>query len=317
MSNSLFYKFCYFLYAKTRVGRFYHHRQLRKARRKFNNQGHSVCPAHVFNGLKVQPIAMSLDNYGYLVCDCHTGISVLIDPADTETVQRTLEEENVVPTAILTTHKHWDHAGGNEKLKAIYPDLRIYGNSQDDIPAVTDTIMEGDVLTFGQLIFNVHLTPGHTVGHLIYELDCTAFGAPRSVFSGDHLFVGGIGRIFEGTASVMLKSLDSTMQLPDSSLIWPGHEYTQENLEFAVHLEPDNDAVQNKLKWVQEQRKEKHTTIPSTIGEEKTFNPFLRTDQPSIIQAVGLDKEKDSTADRDALRAKVLAEVRTRKDHFR
>ncbi|KAL5007657.1 hypothetical protein ScPMuIL_016463 [Solemya velum] len=115
----------------------------------------------------------------------------------------------------------------------------------------------------------------------------------------------------------MLKSLDSMIDLPGDSLIWPGHEYANDNLEFSMHLEPENQTTKKKLDWVKEQRNKKMCTCPSTINEEKSYNPFLRTAEESILKALGHVHMKDFERPSDAVRAKALLEIRERKDQFK
>ncbi|XP_064614655.1 LOW QUALITY PROTEIN: probable hydrolase PNKD [Liolophura sinensis] len=306
----------YYFYSKTRVGYYMHRRDLAKARRKFED-GHSKTEPTKFNGLQILPIAILEDNYSYLVMDTINKTAVCVDPADAQAVQAAIEAHSVTPVAILTTHKHWDHSGGNSDLKHVYPEMRVYGGAMDNIPAVTHPVADGDVLQFGAMKFEVNFTPGHTVGHVIFRLDGSPFGAPDSLFSGDHLFLCGCGRMFEGAPGVMLRSLDHLTELKDDTLVWPGHEYAMDNLEFAIDLEQNNQAAQQKLAWVREQRKDRACTSPSTIEEEKQYNPFLRTNTDTILQSLGLELSKDGETSKDAVRAQALAEIRQRKDHFK
>ncbi|KQK84428.1 ydrolase PNKD [Amazona aestiva] len=158
-------------------------------------------------------------------------------------------------------------------------------------------------------------TPGHTVGHMVYVLDGEPFGGPPCLFSGDLLFLSGCGRLFEGSAETMLASLDLAMGLGKDTLLWPGHEYALECLTFASLLELDNPALDQKCQWVMQQRQEKRITCPSTLGEEQTYNPFLRTHQPELHAALGLRQGVGEHP--NAFRARVLKEVRRRKDLYK
>lgn len=312
-AGSPLFKIGYFLYTRTFIGNYYFRQELAKARRKNNNQPHSVTQPTSINGLQILPIAFSMDNYSYLVTDEQSSVSVLIDPADHEAVQVVLDREKVSPAAILTTHKHWDHSGGNKHWKRKYRNIPIYGGATDHVPSATHGVHEGDRLQFGHLSFTVRLTPGHTSGHVVYVLDGASFGAPTSLFSGDHLFLGGIGRLFEGSASTMLSSLDNVCQLPEDTLIWPGHEYAVDNLEFAEHVDPENEAIKVKRTFVNNLRKNKQSTCPSTLGEEKQYNPYLRTSDPKLQTSLKVDPDTP----RDQLRQAVLAKCRAAKDQFK
>jgi len=243
-AGSPLFKIGYFLYTRTSVGYYYYRREVAKAARKYNNESHSITEPTLLNGLRILPIAMSMDNFCYLVTDTKSQVSILIDPADPDSVQPVLDKENITPTAILTTHKHWDHSGGNKEWRRRYRSLRVYGGANDHVPSCTNPVADKETISIGNLSFEVNYTPGHTSGHVVYLLSGTPFGSPHSLFTGDHLFLGGIGRMFEGNSRTMLESLDKVGALPDDTLIWPGHEYAVDNLEFAEHVDPDNENVQ-------------------------------------------------------------------------
>uniref|UniRef100_A0A8C4R0Y2 PNKD metallo-beta-lactamase domain containing n=1 Tax=Eptatretus burgeri TaxID=7764 RepID=A0A8C4R0Y2_EPTBU len=311
MDKPLF-RLAYILYSNTKLGLCYHKRQVKNARRQFQN-GHSAIKPLIFNGLKIFPIPMLVDNYSYLVVATETGSGVVIDPSDPQAVQACIEREGVYLDGILTTHKHWDHSGGNITLKSLYK-CRVYGTSMDNIPGLTSPVHDGEELTFGQLRFRVALTPGHTQGHATYILDGKSFGVSDCLFSGDLLFLAGCGQIFEGTADAMLASLDYMSGLADDTLLLPGHEYALENLMFAADLEPKNEAVLLKLDWVNEQRGSRLCTSPSAIGEERTYNPFLRTGSEALHTALGLQWK--ATDPWEKFRAQILQELRQRKNAF-
>ncbi|KAI0209266.1 putative hydrolase PNKD [Lamellibrachia satsuma] len=260
--NPLF-RIGYYFYTKTHIGYWSFMRIIKKAHVKFDKGGHSTAPPTVWNGLRIVPIPIAFDNYGYLVVDERTNTSVLIDPSDPLVVQEFLERENTTPVAILATHRHWDHTAGNYELKKLYPGLQVYGGHISPIQGITDIVHDGDHLTFGSLSFCVFHTPGHTMEHVVYILDGAPFGMSPSIFSGDHLFLAGIGRLFEGTAKTMMESLERLCALPDDTLLWPGqqtiwqppccvfltvtnnacHEYALDNIGYAFYLEPENEAV--------------------------------------------------------------------------
>ncbi|KAE8581316.1 hypothetical protein XENTR_v10024744 [Xenopus tropicalis] len=216
-----FFRIAYSLYTKTRLGYLFYKRQLKKARERYPH-GHSSAQAFVFSGVKVVPIPVLSDNYSYLIIDTASSLAAVVDPSDPLTVQAYLEREGVTLEAILCTHKHWDHSGGNKALKRLYKSCRVYGSSYDDIPELTHALSDREQLSVGRLQFQAYFTPGHTVGHMIYVLDGKSGDGPDCLFSGDLLFLAGCGRMFEGSAETMLASLDTAASLNDSTLLWPG-----------------------------------------------------------------------------------------------
>ncbi|MBN3300956.1 PNKD hydrolase, partial [Amia calva] len=309
------YLYCrYTLYTRTKLGYMFYKRQVRKARERFPT-GHSSVQAVDFNGVKIVPIPVLSDNYSYLIIDKTSKAAVVVDPADPQTVQACLEEEGVTLEAILCTHKHWDHSGGNKGLKRLHSSCRVYGNAMDNIPGLTNPLSDKGSIDVGRMHFTAFFTPGHTVGHMIYLLDGKSIDGPSSLFSGDLVFLSGCGRMFEGNAATMLSSLDIVASLSDDTLLWPGHEYAEDNLMFAAEIEPNSAARENKLQWVLRQREQKLCTCPSTIREEKEYNPFLRSHAPELHRALGLQQELEE--DWAHFRARVLEEVRRRKDVFK
>ncbi|KAM9803219.1 putative hydrolase PNKD [Syngnathus typhle] len=305
------FRIAYTLYTKTLLGYMFYKRQMRKARERYPT-GHSTVLPMQFTGMKIIPISVLSDNYSYLIIDTTSSVAAVVDPADPQTVQAVLEEEGVTLEAILCTHKHWDHSGGNKLLKKRHSACRVYGNAADNIPGLTHPLSHKDSVTVGCLHFKALFTPGHTVGHMIYLLDGQVPGAPKSIFSGDLVFLSGCGRMFEGSATTMLSSLNTVGSLSDDTLLWPGHEYATDNLLFATEVEPRNAAMENKYQWVLQQRGLKRCTCPSTIGEEKAYNPFLRTHCTDLHLALGVQQMENE--DWTEFRARILEELRRRKD---
>ncbi|KAG7466944.1 hypothetical protein MATL_G00147780 [Megalops atlanticus] len=308
------FRIAYTLYTKTKLGYIYYLRQVRKARARFPS-GHSKAQPMEMNGIKIIPIPVLSDNYSYLVIDKASNLAVVVDPGDQQTIQACLQEERVTLEAVLCTHKHWDHSGGNKGLKRLHSSCRVYGNAMDNIPGLTHPLSDRDSIDVGRLHFKAFFTPGHTVGHVTYLLDMQAVGGPCSLFSGDLVFLSGCGRMFEGSASTMLSSLDMVGSLSDETLLWPGHEYAEESLMFAAVVEPNNAARENKFQWVLQQRSQNLCTSPSSIREEKEYNPFLRSHSSELHQALGLQQELDE--DWTHFRARVLEELRRRKDVYK
>ncbi len=228
--------------------------------------------------MQVIPIAQLTDNYAYLVVDEPTGKAAVVDCAEAEPVLRTVREADVELVAILPTHHHWDHIGGNEDLLRRRP-LEVYGYEGQGhrIPGCTREVKDGDTIHVGGLGARIVFIPAHTAGHVAYH-----FEPERAVFTGDTLFAGGCGRLFEGDAAMMIRSLSKLMTLPDDTRVYFGHEYTEKNLRFALTLEPGNRALQQKHAWAVEQMRNNRSTVPTTISSEKETNPFLRWNSPEL-----------------------------------
>ncbi|KAJ3591954.1 hypothetical protein NHX12_007084 [Muraenolepis orangiensis] len=288
-SEKPLFRIAYTLYTKTRLGYLFYKRQIKKAREQYPT-GHTTGQPMVMNGIKIVPVPVLSDNYSYLVIDTSSGEAVAVDPADPQAVQAAILEEQATLKAILCTHKHWDHSGGNNALKKIHS-CRVYGNAADNIPGLTHPLSHKDTLTVGRMHFKALLTPGHTVGHMVYLLEGRPNGTPPSLFSGDLVFLSGSGRMFEGSPTTMLSSLDTVGGLSDDTLLWPAKQRCQG-----------------------EQRGLKLCTCPSTIGDEKAYNPFLRLHSPELQRALGLQQLQDE--DYTEFRARVLVELRKHKDLY-
>lgn len=231
---------------------------------------------------------------------------IIVDPGDATPVFKAITQENLRPVAILCTHHHWDHVNGIDAITRRF-DIPVYGPADEDIPTVTHPVSDGDNIFEPQtgLRFEVISIPGHTSGHIAYY-------GNNMLFCGDTLFSGGCGRLFEGTAEQMLTSLTRLASLPADTAVYCGHEYTAANLRFAILLEPENDAVRDHMKHVDELRSRHLPTLPSTLALEKNINPFLRT----ATMQIKLAAEKHCTTQLKN-EVEVFAEVRRWKDHFR
>lgn len=229
--------------------------------------------------MKIITIPVLSDNYAYLVIDEATNEAGVVDPSEAGPVADAVKREGVNFTTIINTHHHWDHVGGNKELVQEYPDLRVYGHKRDETrtPCISHMVDEGDTVSIGNLEGRFLFIPCHTSGHVAVH-----FVAEKVAFTGDTLFVAGCGRLFEGTAADMHNNMLKLSALPEDTRIYPGHEYTISNLEFALTLEPNNAAIQAKLHWAQEARAKNQPTIPSTVAEEKTINPFIRVDSQEL-----------------------------------
>jgi hydroxyacylglutathione hydrolase len=218
------------------------------------------------------------DNYLWLI---HNGSdAIVIDPGDATVILQALEQHGLRLTAILLTHHHSDHIGGVAELLTHYP-IPVYGPAHDGIEAVTIPLDDGDNIRIDNLNlgFSVIAVPGHTFGHIAYYSETMA-----AVFCGDTLFAGGCGRLFEGTPAQMLDSLDRLAALPETTAVYCAHEYTLSNLKFALEVEPENTALQERVLREQEKRSSNIPTVPTTVGLEVQTNPFLRTRVSAVIE---------------------------------
>jgi hydroxyacylglutathione hydrolase len=255
--------------------------------------------------MKVIPVHQLSDNYAYLVVDEKSGQAGIVDCAEAEAVLRVVARENVRLTAVLPTHHHYDHVGGNADLIAAVSGLTVYG-VDERIPGLTQRVHDGDRVQLGSLEARVIFIPAHTTGHIAYY-----FEREKAVFTGDTLFAGGCGRLFEGDAAMMIRSLSKLSVLPDDTRVYFGHEYTEKNLRFALTLEPNNAPLQAKHSWAAAEVKAGGVTTPTTIGSEKDTNPFLRWGSPELRESL---KQRFPQLAMDDV--SVFAKTRELKDHF-
>lgn len=231
--------------------------------------------------MKVEILPALEDNYMYLIIDEGSKEAAIVDPVDPKRVADAVEQNKVNLKKVLTTHHHWDHAGGNEKIFKMFDNLQVYGGDHR-IEALTHEVKHNDTFNIGGLHVKCLATPCHTTGHICYYV--TGDQDPPAVFTGDTLFAGGCGKFFEGTAQQMYKALIEVLgSLPNETKVYCGHEYTVSNLKFAKHVEPDNEDICQKIKWAQTQRQENCPTVPSTIENEKLTNPFMRVHEQTVM----------------------------------
>ncbi len=224
------------------------------------------------------------DNYIFLLYDSVSQTAAVVDPAQPDPVLQRLAQLGASLTAILNTHHHADHVGGNRRLLKQFPQAIVYGGAEDKgrIPGQRVFLTEGDTVTFAQRTAQVYFVPGHTRAHIAYYFPPIETGKGGELFCGDTLFAGGCGRLFEGTPQQMVNSLSKLRSLPDTTRIWCAHEYTLNNLKFALTVDADNSDLQQRWTEVQAVRQRNQATVPSTLGIEKRTNPFLRWDQPAL-----------------------------------
>lgn len=224
---------------------------------------------------EVIPLRAFSDNYVWTIRDASH--AAVVDPGDARPVLDYLEREKLELAAILNTHHHADHVGGNAGLLARWK-VPVFGPHDDRIPHVTQRLKDGERCTlphFG-IGFEVLEIPAHTRSHI-------AFYGSGMLYCGDTLFAAGCGRLFEGTPRQMHESLSRLMKLPDDTRVYCGHEYTVSNVRFALAAEPGNVALREVEARAKAQRERDEPTLPSTIAQEKATNPFVRVREPAVI----------------------------------
>jgi hydroxyacylglutathione hydrolase len=276
---------------------------------KYKGSHTKLCTAcDNFGGYSVSYLPFLSDNYAYFIVDRYTGETAVVDPADPELVLKefqTLHEVHGTDrplqlVMVLCTHKHMDHAGGNSVLQKAIPGLRVISGHHEPVASQNVYAQHGDVIMLGSSTsIQILDTPCHTTGHVVFfvtDLTSSAHVPSKSelesdshpsLFSGDTLFSGGVGKFFEGTGSVMEKTLFRIIRpMPLNTHVYCGHEYTVSNLEFGLLVEPNNEALAKRLEWARERRDDRLPTIPSMLREEFKYNVYLRADCEDVISAV-------------------------------
>lgn len=242
------------------------------------------------------------DNYGYLLHDTESGETAAIDTPDADVYLAEAARLNWSITAIWNTHWHPDHAGGNEAIKSA-SGCTIVGpkGEANKIPGIDQAVTGGDVVKIGAYEAHVIDVPGHTLGHIAFHIP-----ARHIAFVGDSVFALGCGRVFEGDADMMWTSLSRIKALPENTILYCAHEYTQANARFAESVDPDNEALQTYIAQIDAKRARNVRTVPTVLSRELMTNPFLRADDPEMQDLMGHPGDPVAT----------FAEVRGRKDRF-
>ena len=266
--------------------------------------------------MRVVPIACLSDNYAYLLVCPETHQAAIVDPSEPDPVLRALADNDgltrtrdVKVVAILDTHHHPDHVGGNSEVAKALGVARVYGHVSDKgrIPSQSEMVEEGQSFTIGSLLVRVLHIPGHTTGAVAYVVSREPHDAV--VFTGDTMFIGGCGRIFEGDPPMMHASLQKLAKLDGRTQVYCGHEYTESNLRFAAHVEPSNQAIAQARARAAELRLAGKPTVGATIADELTYNPFLRVTSPEIRKTLGIAESASG--------AEALGVIRKAKDNFK
>jgi len=258
--------------------------------------------------LVVHTLPAFQDNYLWLFHQSGKRSAFVVDPGDAQPILDCLREHDLDLAGILITHHHPDHTGGIKALLA-HSNVPVYGPDSANIPQISHPLYEGDRITLADTTFTVLEIPGHTLDHIAYT--ASPEGQSPLVFCGDTLFTAGCGRIFEGSAEQMYQSLQKLAALPDATRIYCAHEYTLSNLAFAAAVEPNSQALQDKTAADEKKRQQGLPTVPSTLGDERETNPFLRCHLPTLALAASQHSARELSDP-----VEVMREIRLWKDNF-
>lgn len=230
--------------------------------------------------VSIIPIAALKDNYIWCIIHREKHRCAIVDPGDAKPVLAYLKAQQLKLCAILITHHHWDHTNGIDEILQSFP-VPVYGPANDNIPQVNYPLQENMEIDLKALDLKLKILdiPGHTLGHIAYF-------SPGMVFTGDTLFAAGCGRLFEGSAAQLYASLNKLKQLPPTTKVYCGHEYTLANLNFAKTVEPQNQMILRQIEITQLQRQKNQPSLPTSLQLEQAVNPFLRCDQKDVSAAV-------------------------------
>lgn len=253
--------------------------------------------------LEVVVVPCRTDNYAYLLRDEATGRVGLVDAPEAAPIAAALDERGWRLDLILLTHHHDDHVAGVAELRETFG-VEVVGPASETrrMPPLDRGVKEGDTVALGESVADVLEVPGHTLGHIAFH-----FAEARALFSADSLMVMGCGRVFEGTMPQMWQSLQKMAALPDTTMVYSGHEYTEANARFALSVDAQNGALQQRVVEIAALRKTGAPTVPAALGLERRTNPFLRVADAGFKAELGLADLPD---------AQVFAEIRRRKDSF-
>jgi len=253
--------------------------------------------------MNIEVISCLNDNYSYLIHEKKTNKVIIIDPSEFEPCNKVIENKYKRLDYILNTHHHYDHVGGNEKLKKKYNSIVLgFEGDKNRIPFIDKFLNDNQNFKIGNLNFSVIFIPGHTSGHIAFYLK-----KEKIIFTGDTLFSLGCGKIFEGTYNQMFLSINKLKKLPKETKIYCGHEYTKNNLEFCIKYDPNNEYLKKKRDWINAKIKSNLPSIPVTIEEELKSNIFLRCDEQGVKDALNLHNSSEE---------EIFAKLRDLKDNY-
>ena len=222
--------------------------------------------------MKVEIIKCLQDNYSYLIIDESNQDACVIDPSEANPIIDFIENKKINLKYILNTHHHYDHIGGNLKLKKKYNSKVVgFKNDKSRIPGIDILLEDNQVWRANNFEAKIYHVPGHTSGHIAFH-----FFKENKIFTGDTLFSLGCGRIFEGTYQQMFNSLTKIKKLPKHTKIYCGHEYTLQNSNFCLSNDPKNLKLKDKIIEIKKKLNDNLPTIPSILADELECNIFLR-----------------------------------------
>ncbi|KAF0676901.1 hydroxyacylglutathione hydrolase [Profundibacterium mesophilum] len=253
---------------------------------------------------KILTIPCLSDNYAFALHHEQTGRTAIIDAPEAGPIITALRQAGWQADELWITHHHADHIDGTAALRDAFPDLTVVGADADAhrLPPLDRAVAAGQSFEFAGERVEVIDVSGHTVGHIAFHVP-----AAEAAFTADSLMALGCGRLFEGDAPMMWRSLSRLAALPPGTLICSGHEYTQANARFALTIEPGNDALRDRADRIDAARRAGEPTVPSRLDEEMATNPFLRAGLQTVKDAISMSHASD---------AEVFAEIRARKDRF-
>lgn len=263
---------------------------------------------------RLEPIPAFSDNYIWCLSN-DQGQALIVDPGEADPVLDYLEQNNLQLNAIFLTHHHFDHSGGIDKLRERFP-VPVYGPVDSPCGKVSVELEDSESAVWDGLEFRVIAIPGHTLDHIAFF--CADERLDQAVlFCGDTLFVGGCGRLFEGSPEQMQRSLARLRALPDETLVCCAHEYTLANLAFAQAVEPENQKLSEFQVHCQQKRDQHQPTVPGRLELEKEVNPFIRWDAPAVCEAAIEFGYNHGLRVDPAVPETIFAAVRLWKDQFR
>jgi hydroxyacylglutathione hydrolase len=253
--------------------------------------------------LNIEIVSFLNDNFSYIIHEDNTGIVGVIDPSEFYPIDELISKKYKKIDFILNTHHHFDHVGGNKKIKEKYKS-KVVGSKIDKnrIPEIDILLSDNDSFKFGTLIFKIMFAPGHTSGHICFYCE-----EEKIIFTGDTLFSLGCGRIFEGSYKQMFNSLNIIKKLPKETNIYCGHEYTKKNLEFCLKYDKNNEGLNNKKIWIEKRLQDRLPSIPVSLGSELSNNIFFRCDDLSVKKNLGMQNSSEE---------EIFKKLRDLKDSF-
>ena len=253
--------------------------------------------------MKIKIVKCLTDNYSYIIFDEKTLYAAVIDPSEADPIINQIEQNNLVLKYIFNTHHHYDHVGGNQKLKEKYS-CKVVGFEKDKhrIPDMDIGLKDNDKWKNELFECEIKHIPGHTSGHI-----CIYIKKINALFTGDTLFSLGCGRIFEGTYEEMYQSLNKLKKFPNDTKIYCGHEYTKKNSDFCLSIDKNNSSLIEKIEKINKNINNGMPTIPSVLADELSCNIFLRSNNLDIQKQLGINSSDP---------IETFAKLRDLKDNF-